>query len=303
MRVRAPYPTIVFFMVTLFLFPNILESASLSVENGQEIVGQIQKYTVKHRDTLIDIAPAFDLGYNEIVMANKNTDPWIPKEGSEIIIPSRWILPFKADTGIVINLAEMRLYYFYKLDKKTLMKSYPMGIGREGYETPIGDFSVTAKVKDPVWSPPQHIRDEHARDGDILPPFVMPGPDNPLGGYWLNLSIEGYGIHGTHKPLGIGRRVSSGCMRLYPSDIASLFQAVQPGTKVKIMDEPVKIGVDKNDIYIEVHNSYKGDKDTLELSDIAIEKIRARGLSDYVDTKKLITAVKDKTGIPTLISK
>lgn len=259
------------------------------------LIGRPQKYIIKDRETLIELAREFNLGYNEIVTANKNVDPWIPEKGSEILIPTSWILPEILDEGILINLAEMRLYHFFNINKKRYVRTFPIGIGREGFSTPEGTFSIVANIKDPVWNVPESIRKERPE----LPPFVLPGPANPLGKYWLQLSIKGYGIHGTNRPYGIGRRVSYGCIRLYPEDIEVLSRFVRPGTMVKIINESVKVTRYNNRVYIEINNTNLSHS---ELKRLALEKLSGKHLLKDINKVKLLNAIEDSTGLPTVIS-
>ena len=253
-------------------------------------------YTIRRKETLIVLARVFDVGYNEIADANRHVDPWVPGKGSRISIPNSWLLPEIIDNGILINLAEMRLYYFFFMDNHKYVSTYPIGIGREGFDTPVGEYNITLKVKDPVWRVPEDIRKERPE----LPPYVPPGPDNPLGRYWLQLSVNSYGIHGTNRPYGIGRRASHGCIRLYPEDISILANLVGPGTPVKIVDEAVKVGMHKNKVYMEVHRSEQDDSDLMRL---AAEKLSRKRLLKYVDSELMIRAVKSATGLPAVISK
>ncbi len=260
------------------------------------LIGAKQPYTVKEKETLIELARKFNVGYNEMVHANSSIDPWVPEKGSTITVPTFWLLPEQMEKGILINLAEMRLYYFFALNKNKYVKTYPIGIGVAGSDTPTGNYKITAKVKNPVWNVPASIRKEDPE----LPAFVLPGPDNPLGGYWLQLSVNGYGIHGTNRPLGIGRRVSHGCIRLYPEDIKVLFTLVRPGTNVRIIDEPVKVGAYKEKVYIEVNRSGQSDP---ELITLAVKKLSRKRLLEKVDTQRIISAIKSATGLPAIISR
>jgi L,D-transpeptidase ErfK/SrfK len=151
----------------------------------------------------------------------------------------------------VINLAELRLYY-YPSDKNQVV-THPLGIGREGWSTPVGETQIIGKKKDPTWTVPESIRKEHEEAGDPLPPVVPPGPNNPLGGYALYLGIQGYLLHGTNKPFGVGMRVSHGCIRLYPEDIEEFYLQVPIGTKVRIINQPYKVGWLDGQLYIEAH--------------------------------------------------
>lgn len=206
-------------------------------------------------DTLLDIARRFDLGYKEIVNANPDVDAWIPGEGTRVLVPGRFILPDAPREGIVINVAEMRLYYYPKTNKgqRQQVITHPIGIGREGWNTPLGKARITQKKKDPTWTPPASIIAEHLEKGDPLPAVVPAGPDNPLGAYAMRLSMPGYLLHGTNKPYGVGLRVSHGCIRLFPEDIEHLFGIVPENTPVEIVYQPYKAALHNNTLYLEAH--------------------------------------------------
>jgi len=169
---------------------------------GEDVVGQVQVIKAKYEDTFADLGTTHDLGYLEMVAANPGVDPWLPGEGTEIVLPTRYVLPPGPREGIVINLAEYRLYYYPK--GQNVVHTFPLGIGREGWGSPLGTGRVTVKTPNPAWYPPKSIREEHAAEGDILPTVVPPGPDNPLGPYKMTLSFPGYLIHGSNKKFGIG---------------------------------------------------------------------------------------------------
>lgn len=279
----------------LFIPHDVYASGAFPINDPSiTIIGFKETYTIQDSETLIEIARVYDIGYNEITAANNGIDPWLPKKGTEIVIPTRWLLPDILNKGIVINLAEMRLYYFFNAMGGKYLKTFPIGIGTEGFDTPIGTYKVTAKVKGPVWRIPVSIRDEYPE----LPDFVPPGPDNPLGKYWIELS-DGYGIHGTNRPFGIGRRVSHGCIRLYPEDIKVLFKFARTGTKVKIVDEPVKTGIYNDRVYVEIHRSDKNDEELLQ---IAMDKLSRKPLKDKVNMRSLLHEIKSASGLPAVIS-
>ncbi len=218
---------------------------------GEDVVGQIQVVTAKYEDTFADIGEANDLGYLEMVAANPGVDPWLPGAGTEIILPTRFILPPGPREGIVINLAEYRMYYYPK--GESVVHTYPLGIGREGWGSPITLTKVTAKTANPAWYPPASIRAEHAAEGDPLPAVVPPGPDNPLGPFKFSLSLPGYLIHGSNKKFGIGMRVSHGCFRMLNQNVLELAKMAPVGTPVRIINEPYKFGVSGGKIYLEAH--------------------------------------------------
>ncbi|GBE03040.1 putative L,D-transpeptidase YnhG precursor [bacterium BMS3Abin08] len=277
-------------------------SGAYFIKDNNELFGLNKKYIIKHdKETLIDLSLRYDLGYNEITDANPEIDPWFPGKDREITLPTSWILPSfhddlsDGDKLIIINLAEMRLYLIKKLNNKMRVTTFPVGIGRAGGETPLGSFRVNEKLKNPAWTIPPSIRDEYPD----LPDIVPPGPENPLGRYALRLSRPEYLIHGTNKPLGIGRQVSHGCIRMYPEDIVSLFRLVSVRNRVLIVYQPVKIGAIDGEVYIEVHRDYRGKKKILQ---DAITLLRKRGLLDKVDDKLLYRAVNANGGYPVRIS-
>lgn len=210
-----------------------------------------------HEDTLLDIARRFDIGYREIVSANEDLDPWLPGDNTRVVVPNRFILPDAPQRGIVINVAEMRLYYYPKTKKgqKRQVITHPIGIGREGWSTPLGKARITQKRKDPTWTPPASILAEHLAKGDPLPKVVPAGPDNPLGAYAMRLSIPGYLLHGTNRPFGVGMRVSHGCIRLFPEDIEHLFGIVTLNTPVEIVYQPYKAAMYNELLYLEAHET------------------------------------------------
>ncbi len=224
------------------------------------VVGEIHIEHARRSDTLMDIARWLNMGYREIRRANPEVDLWIPGEGTQVLIPSMWVLPDAPRDGIVINRAEKRLYYFHN-DSETgqrLMTTHPIGIGRQGRETPIGSAQVIAKLDNPAWYPTQGVIDDYASRGQQLPRMIPPGPDNPLGEHAMVLDLPGYLIHGTHRPDGVGMRVSQGCVRLYPEHIRELIHKVPLGTPVHFVDQPIKLGLRAGEIYLEVHADADG---------------------------------------------
>ncbi|BCX82881.1 L,D-transpeptidase ErfK/SrfK [Methylomarinovum caldicuralii] len=274
----------------------------------EDLVGRVTVAKVEEGDTLLDIARRFDLGQNEIRLANPGLSRWAPPPGAEVVIPKRFILPDAPRRGIVLNVPEMRLYYFPRPRPGELPQvvTHPVSIGRMDWSTPIGTTRVVAKVKDPVWRPPESIKKEHAEKGDPLPDVVPAGPDNPLGRYAMRLGIPGYLIHSTNKPLGIGMRVTHGCVRMYPEDIERLFPEVPVGTPVTLVNQPVKVGWLAGALYIEVHppleeadNSY----DALLEQALALIARKTQGLKVRIDGAALRTALEERRGIPVRISR
>jgi L,D-transpeptidase ErfK/SrfK len=223
--------------------------------DGYDVIGAMSTITARHEDTLVDIARRHGLGYEDIVRANPDVNIWVPGEGTEVILPTRFVLPAGPRQGVILNLAEYRLYYFPEPEpgEPAYVMTYPISIGRMDWETPLGLTEVISKVVNPAWYPPQSVRDEHAADGDPLPRIVPPGPKNPLGKYAMRLGLPGYLIHSTNRPAGVGMRVTHGCVRMFPEDIEFLFGRVDISTSVRIVNEPVKMGWEGDRLIIEVH--------------------------------------------------
>jgi L,D-transpeptidase ErfK/SrfK len=223
--------------------------------DGYDVVGALATIAAREEDTLVDIARRHGLGYHDIVGANRGVNVWVPGEGTEVVLPTRFVLPPGPRQGIVLNLPEYRLYYYPEpVDgEPAYVMTYPISIGRMDWDTPLGATSVISKVRNPSWYTPQSVRDEHAADGRPLPRIVPPGPQNPLGKHAMRLGLPGYLIHGTNRPAGVGMRVTHGCIRMFPEDIEFLFPNVDVNTPVRIINEPVKLGWFGNELVMEVH--------------------------------------------------
>jgi L,D-transpeptidase ErfK/SrfK len=221
--------------------------------NGGDVVGKVQWTRALPGDTFITIGRRYDIGYFELVEANPGIDPENLQPGTIIVVPTKFVVPQVPHTGMVLNIAELRIYYFPP-DGHEVM-TYPVGIGREGWNTPVGVSKITGKVKDPTWYVPESIHKWRAKDGVTLPPKVGPGPNNPLGAYKMLLGFHpgDYRMHGTNDPTGIGRRSSSGCIRLWNEDVEELYNLVHVGTRVRVMNDPYKAGRLNNKIYLESH--------------------------------------------------
>ncbi|NOZ51893.1 MAG: L,D-transpeptidase family protein [Gammaproteobacteria bacterium] len=228
-------------------------------ENGDTVVGYLQLGEMRRSDTLPDIARRYNLGFNEINIANPGMDAWVPDHKRAVLIPSAFILPPKPWKGIIINLAEMRLYYFppTKKNQSAVVQTYPLAIGQASWRTPLGIFQITEKIEKPSWTVPASIIAEDASLSRYGNRRIIPGGDeeNPLGEYALMLNASGYLIHGTNKPYSIGRRVSRGCLRMYPEDIDALFDEVTRGTTVRIISQSFKVGKRQGVVYVESHHS------------------------------------------------
>ena len=218
---------------------------------GNDIVGQIYTITIKKGDNLTDIRQKHDISYEELLEANPSINFYKLKAGQVVTIPKQFILP-KFRRGIVVNIPELRLYYFTSDGKNVY--TFPVGLGRPNWRTPLISTTVVRKDANPVWHVPASIREYVLnKTGEELPDVVMPGPKNPLGKYALHLQIDGYLIHGTNAPTSVGTFISSGCMRLLRELIELLYQEVEPGTPVHVIHCPTKAGWRNDKLYIESH--------------------------------------------------
>lgn len=230
---------------TLLVAPAL--AAEFPLERDQAAVGTVTTYVTQDQDNLLDLARRFDDGYVDFIAANPGIDPWRPGIGTTITLPNSFILPDAPRSGIVVNLAERRIFYFPPGGKT--VETYPAGVGAEADLTPLGVTKVVRKEAGPVWVPPPSIRAERPD----LPLAIPPGPDDPLGDYALRLGWDNYLIHGTNKPDSVGRNVSHGCLHLYPEDIERLFGEVPVGTPVRVIAQAVEAAWIDGRLYVEVH--------------------------------------------------
>ncbi|WJW84559.1 MULTISPECIES: L,D-transpeptidase [Enterobacter] len=221
---------------------------------GSRLVGSSQVITVPDHNTLPleAFAAQYGQGLSNMLEANPGVDPFLPKSGTRLVIPQQLILPDTVREGIVVNVAEMRLYY-YPPGGNTV-EVLPIGIGQAGRETPRNWVTaVERKQVGPTWSPTPNTRRAYAAEGKTLPAFVPAGPDNPMGLYAIYIGRL-YAIHGTNSNFGIGLRVSQGCIRLRNNDIKYLFDHVPVGTRVQLIDRPVKVTTEPDGSrWVEVH--------------------------------------------------
>jgi L,D-transpeptidase ErfK/SrfK len=260
-------------------------------ETWNTVAGFMQVHTVGKNETLLDIGRLYGLGFNEIQLLHPRTDPWIPEPGSDLAIPTEWVLPATRHQGIVINLPEMRLYRFFPRIKA--VKTYPIGIGDLASRTPEGTCWVADRSVDPTWVVPASLKEKY----DVR--MILPGPENPLGKYWLGLSQKGYGIHGTNFAWCVGRSVSNGCIRLYPEHIEQLFQETPAGTWVEIIYEPVKVGFREGQIYVEVHPDLYGRY--VRMEEYAIQRLQESVGLGSVSIELLRAALQECNGVPVAV--
>jgi L,D-transpeptidase ErfK/SrfK len=289
---------------SLLLAAPVVQAELFALPQSEDtVVGQLELTSTIHEDTLLDIAQVYGQGYWDMRLANPGVDTWIPGAGQEIWVPGQYILPDAQRDGIVINVPEMRLYFYprAKAGEPRVVMTFPISIGRQDWRTPYGLTKIVTKTKNPAWYPPDSIRKEHAERGDALPAVVPAGPDNPLGDYALRLAKRGYLIHGTNKPGGLGMRVTHGCIRLYPKDIDYLFHNVSVGTPVRLVNQPVKLGLLHGQLYVEAHPPLEEHRE--EFADLftqVVEQVIAltERYPQQVDWQALRKAVTNPDGVP-----
>jgi L,D-transpeptidase ErfK/SrfK len=296
-------------LLTLTLSISTVCQAEYYEMNIQDsVVGEMARTYSRLDQTLPDIARLHNIGFTEMKRANVSVDTWIPGEKTEILLPKRFVLPVATHAGIIVNIPEMRLYYFPAGQKGETRQvyTYPIGIGREGWATPYIATKIIQKTKDPAWHPPESIRAEHAKQGHPLPKRVPPGPENPLGAFAMRLGLPSYLIHGTNKPYGVGLRVSSGCIRMYPEDIKALFEMAPVGTPVRIVNQPYKVGVLNGKIMLEASPYLEEDTDQFEGNLTSVVKMLVSVSREHkyeVDWELARRVITDRDSIPVEIGR
>jgi L,D-transpeptidase ErfK/SrfK len=271
---------------------------------AETVVGEVRAYRIRKGDTLMDLARYYSLGWNEITEANPGIDPWVPPVGATILLPTEWVLPCCTYEGVVVNIPEMRLFFYRRAagdPRTTIVHTYPVGLGRDDWRTPSGKFKIRGKTVNPQWNIPESIRQEHIADRGDARTFIPGGdPENPLGRHRIELTLPMYGIHGTNIPWGVGMQVSHGCVRLYPEDIERLFPLVPVGTPGEFTYQPVKVGMRGGVVYVESHRDIYGYAPALHRE--AMSALRRVGLTERVDQQLLVGALEDAGGMPLRIS-
>ncbi len=309
---------IIFLLVNVLsacqIIPDVFRSEKATLENlrpndyelkpGDNVIGQIVAVRSQKNETLPDFARHYSLGYDEISQANENLNIWQLDEASRVILPLHFVLPNAPQKGIILNLANMRLFYFPnnndQVQSKTVL-SFPIGIGKEGWSTPLGKTKIISKIKAPNWHVPLSIRREHAKKGDPLPAVVKSGPNNPLGDFAMRLGLPSYLIHGTNKPYGVGLRISHGCVRLYPKDIENLFHQVSVKTHVNIVDQPLLAGWQEDMLYLEIHQSSKQTSDFSEqVKTLLKDKLKHKpgAIGKKIDWEQVKKILAEPSGTP-----
>ncbi|RJR19926.1 MAG: peptidase [Nitrospiraceae bacterium] len=275
-----------------------IERNEFSVAKGEDVIGQLAFIGLERGDSLPDIARHFSLGINGVTAANPGVDIWVPEAGERIMLPLSFILPDAPRSGIVINLAAMRLFQFKGDSESLKVLTYPVGVGTEERPSPTGQMNVWRKVVRPTWHVPASIAEDHRKKGDPLPAEVLPGPLNPLGEYALYLSKPSYLVHGTNKPASIGLRATNGCIRLYPEDVKKLYENTPVKTAVNIVDQPYLIGQRNGLVYMEVHASLEDvDDDEFDKMYRKLKKIEKES-GRMIDWNKVKKVLAEARGIP-----
>lgn len=278
-----------------YSFPEASREQDIQSMKTRTVVGVPEKHKVKDGETLLDIARDYGLGYLDLKRLYPELDPWLPPVGQELILPRQWVLPATARADVIINLPELRLYYFSKQKNASLVQTFPVGLGSSEKPTPVGIFPISEKRKTPYWYIPKSLQAKYKQK------VMAPGPKNPLGDYWIGLGYSSYGLHGTNNPWSVGRLATNGCIRLYPEHIRPLFDQLEMGQKVQLIYEPVKLGIVGGKVYAEAHPDIYNMMDDYLYS--AYQKLTARGLSQYVDLQKYGRVLKQKNGMPVDVSK
>jgi L,D-transpeptidase ErfK/SrfK len=275
--------------------PRLMEEARL-VNKKPTVIGFNRDYILGKGENLVHLAYRSGIGYTNLVCANPEIDPWMPSAGEHITLPTAAIIPQPLEPGITINLAELRLYLIWEQEGQKYVRIYPIGIGREGRDTPLGTYRVANRAENPSWTPPPSIRAQMPE----LPPVVPPGGDNPLGSHWIGLSAHNLGIHGTNKPHGVGRRISSGCIRLYPRDIEDLYHRVTVGLPVRIINNPIKLGIKDGHLYLEVHSLEGIEKEAAFRR--VWDQVETVGVEQAIDRGAVQEALQRADGLPVRVS-
>lgn len=277
-------------------YPRLEKESYRNQAQPTALIGKHRNYLLGPDETLIELARRSGIGYLALLNANPGLDPWLPPAGTRVLLPYAFLLPPSVQKGITVNLAELRLYYLWEENGQQRVRAYPVGIGSEGWDTPEGDFTIAQHIENPSWTAPATILAAEPGTATSIPP----GPDNPLGKYWLGLSTPGYGIHGTNKPFGVGRRVSHGCLRLYPEDIRDLFPRAPKGTAVRIIYQPIKVGLHNGQLFVEIHPDQHQ-----RFSDPVAEVLRQAATLFWhgeIDRQALSQAIAERRGVPITIS-
>lgn len=257
------------------------------------VVGALEKALVRSADTLLDIAFDHRVGFDAVSRLNPDVDPWIPLPGAVVLLPTRYVLPDTELKGLLINVPEMRLYDF-TVDPPEVLAA---AIGDLADPSLLGEFRIGAKRKDPAWHVPASIREEKPE----LPAVVPPGPDNPLGSRWMTIGRTSYGIHGTNVRWSIGRTATHGCIRLYEDAVQRLYERTPTGTRIQLVYQPYKWGIQGGVVYLEAHpDLYSLRPDRLAE---ALRTPRTLGILAALDLERVWLAIDEMRGVPVQVGR
>ena len=287
-------------LIPLLLSLKLSFATTLVIPPDGNVVGEVEYASPMAGETLAEVGVRYDIGYYEMINANPHVDSINPLSVQiKLLIPAQFILPAIPRHGLVINLAEYRLYFFPENDNVVI--THPVGIGRKGWNTPVGKTKIVAKQVNPTWRPTNTLLAEAAKHGVQLPDVFPPGPGNPLGKHVLRLGWPTYLIHGTNNTDGVGERVSGGCIRMLPDDIEYLFGLVSIGTNVRVINEPIKLGRLNGSLYLEAHPQLAEQKEK------SLQKLVQYQLATQKTTGPLNSAIINQesshpTGVPRKIN-
>ncbi len=287
-------------VASLFSFlpaAEVRAAAYSMAEADTQVVGALVPLRVRYEDTLSSVAEHQGLGWRELVDANPQIDPWLPGDGAVITLPTKYVLPSGPREGIVINVSEFRLYYYPPGGNSVI--TFPVGLGRLDFPTPLVNTKIRAAVPNPSWSPGPTARREHAERGNPLPAVVPPGPENPMGSMAIVLDIPSYFIHGTNQPFAVGQTASLGCIRMYDNHVETLAELTRRGTPVRIVNEPYKVGWREGELFLEVHEDIYGMAKADELEKRISEATKNRAA--VIDWARVQELAEKPTGVPTRI--
>ena len=288
-------------LLILSILPSVLFALTFSLpKSNNNIVGNVKTITMPYGEDITDIGQKYQVGYFEFLEANPDSDLDNLFAGTKLVVPTRYILPSALHKGVVINLAELRLYYYPPGGAEVM--TFPIGIGRKGELTPLMKTKIIDKREDPIWTPTALTRQQELEKGIVLPRFIEAGPQNPLGKFSMRLGFNTYLIHGTNDPSGVGIRSSGGCIRMYPNDISKLFPLINVGTSVNVVNQPFKAGWRGNTLYLEAHVpiGHKRGKALDVLTPVvqAIMQMAKKRQHVEINWEKAMTVADQQRGIP-----
>ncbi len=263
-----------------------------------QLSGSVIDYAVQRGDSLSGIGARFGVEVRAIAQTNGFQTSARLTPGQIVTIDNRHVVPAAKGASIVINVPQRMLFYF---KDDNLTAAYPIAAGKPDWKTPLGEFEIATMEENPTWDVPPSIQEEMRRAGKPVLTRVPPCPQNPLGKFWMGLSLPGIGVHGTNAPSSIYKLATHGCIRLHPDDVSRLFTAVDVGTEGRVVYEPILLARVGDAILIEVHpDAYKKIRDPLGH---ALELARAAGVFEVLNLEALKEALKRKEGVPREIGK